>query len=301
MPFKSQLHVDKLLSNMSIKYRNVNFIAMDVFPEIPVKKDTDLYRIYDRDFRIPDTRRANKGISNTHFWEVSSASYVLERHALKDYVSNDDADNYDMGDLRADTTEELTDVIMRRLELTVASLFTTTNWSLNVSLAAANQFSANTTVSDPIPVFDTGATEIVQNAGILPNYAIVRRETKVAIKNHTSVLERVKYTSAEVSNRILAGLMDVPMFFEPVTAYDTSPKGLGPSITSIWPDNAFLGYKPERPSIKRPSAGYIFRKSTPGVKRWFDDERDAEAIEVEMKFQARVVASLAGFLIRDTE
>ena len=101
MPFQNQLHVDQLLSNVSLRYSSKDFLADKIFPEVMVKKDSDLYRIYERDFRIPETIRANKGVANEHFWQVSSASYVLEDHALKEYISQDDIDNYDAADLRA--------------------------------------------------------------------------------------------------------------------------------------------------------------------------------------------------------
>ena len=181
-----------MLFRSSVRYANQDYIAMNVFPMVPVKKDSDLYRIYTRNWRIPETKRANKGLANEHQFEVSTASYVLEKHALKDYISDDDVDNYDLADLRADTVEELTDVILRRLEKSVADLFTTTNWSLNVSLAAANAWNANTTVSNPIPIMDTAATTIIQNSGYKPNYGFLGRDGFIADKNHVSVLDRVK-------------------------------------------------------------------------------------------------------------
>lgn len=84
---KSALRVDKLLSNISVKYRNENFIAEDVFPRVPVKKESDVYRTYDRDFRLPETIRSSKGVAKEHNFEVSTAPYVLEQHSLKDYAS----------------------------------------------------------------------------------------------------------------------------------------------------------------------------------------------------------------------
>lgn len=300
MPFANQIHVDQLLSNVSVKYRNTNLIAMSVFPEVPVKKDSDLFRVYDRDFRLPETRKANKAAANQWFFEVSTSTYVLEDHALKDFVSEDDQDNYDLADLRADTVEELSDKILLRLEKSVADLFTTTNWSLNVSLAAAADWAAqNTTTSDPVAVFDTGATTIIRNSGISPNFAIMPRNAFVGAKNHISVLDRVKYTSGKVTKEILAGLIDVQELLTPNAAYDSSPKGGTASIGSIWGDICFMGYKPDRAGPKAPSSGYIFRKNVPMVRRWQDEEVNAEAIEVRMKYQARVVASLTGFLIKD--
>jgi len=299
MPLKNQLHVDQLLSQISVKYMNSDYIADKIFPTVSVRKDSDLFRIYDRDFGIPDTQRANKGVANQWYFEVSTASYILQDHAIKDYISDDDIDNYDIADLRADTVEELTDVIMRQQERTVCDLFTTTNWSLNVSLAAANAWNLSTQVSNPIPIVDTGATEILENSGQKANYMVLNREAFTAVKNHTSVLDRTKYTTAAMTEEIMAGLFDVPEFMVSTAVRDESQKGVGPSITAMWGDVAFLGYKPARPGPKAPSAGYIFRKDVPMVRRWRDEERNAEAIEVRNKYQARIVASLSGFLIKD--
>ena len=301
MPFVSQLGVDKLLSQVSLRYSSKDFLADKIFPELMVKKDSDLYRIYTQDFRIPETARANKGVANEHFWEVSSASYLLEDHALKDYISDDDIDNYDNADLRADTVEELTDVIMRRREKSVLDLFTTTNWSLNVSLAAANAWTQDTTVSNPIPVVDTAATTILNNSGKMPNYGIISRTGFVGAKNHQSVLDRLKYTSAEVTVKMMAGLFDLEEFMVSKAQQDTSARGATSVQGSMLGDICFVGWKPSRPSPKAPSAGYIFRKDVPMVRRWRDDERNAEAIEVRAKYQAKIVASLCGYLIKDIE
>lgn len=299
MPLKNQLHVNQLLSNVSVQYKNSSYIAEKVFPTVPVMKDSDLYRIYERNFKIPDTVRAEKGVAKEFSFDVSTSSFNLAQHALKDYVGTNESDNYDQGSLDVDTTEVLTDAILRRLELSVAQLFTTTSWSLNVSLAAANAFNANTTVSDPVPVFDTAATVVIANTGMVPNYGILPRDGFVACKNHISVLDRVKYTSSEVSQNMLAALFGVSELHVPTAQYDTTAEGLTPTLSNFYGDVAFVGYKPSSPGLKQASAGYIFMKNVPRVRTWFDDERNAKAIEVQINFVAKVVASLAGYLIKD--
>jgi hypothetical protein len=299
MPLANQLHVDKLLSNVSVAYRNNEYVAQDIAPSIPVMKDSDLYRTYTRNFRIPETLRASKGVAKEHEFEVGNSSYILEEHALKSYVGDEEADNYDISDLRADTTEELTDAILRMREKKVLDLFTTTNWSLNVSLAAANAFNANTTVSNPIPVFDTGASTVISNSGKKPNWAMMNREAVVACKNHLSVLDRVKYTSSEISENMLAALFGVSKLYVPLASLDSSSLGGTESIANILGDVAFLGFNPGNPGPKQAASLYTFEKNLPRVRRWRDEERKAEAIEVQMKFQAKVVASLTGYLIKD--
>lgn len=299
MPQKSQLHVNQLLSNVSVKYSNAEYIWDKVFPQVPVVKDTDLYRVYDRNFRVPETKRAPKGVANEFQFDVSTASYALEQHALKDYVGKDEEENYDQGSLQVDTTENLTDAIYRRIELSVASLFTTTSWSLNVSLAAANAWTANTTVSDPVPVVDTGTSTVIANSGKTPTMMILPRDGYVAAKNHVSILDRVKYTSSDVSTSMLAGLFSVSELHIPTAVQDTAAEGVASSISNMWGDIAFLGWKPAAPGPKTPSCGYTFMRNAPRTRSWFDEERNSTAIEVEIKFQPKVVASLTGYLIKD--
>lgn len=300
MPLTGTIREDKLLSNVSIKYRQENFVAERIFPIISVKAESDKYRIYERNFRLPETRRAIGGRAQESSFEVSSASFVLHHEAQKDYIPDEKADNYEIGDLRVDTVEELTDLVSRRLELDVLSLFNTSgNWSLNVSLAAANAWAQNTTVSNPIPVADTAATTVIRESGKGINYCLMRRDAFTSAKNHTSVLDRVKHTSKEVDKNIIAALFGLPEIMVSDLAYDSSQQGVATSLADFMPNNAFFGFKPPSPGLKRPSAGYIFMKSMASVRRWRDDERKAEAIEVEKAYDQKIVASLCGYLVID--
>ena len=299
MPTQGQLHVDKLLSDLSLKYRNNEFIAQKIFPEVSVKKSSDLYRVYDRNFRLPESKRAMGGTAREHSFSVSTASYNLEWHALKDYVADRAAENYDLADLRAEVTEELSDKILQRLEKSVCDLFTSSNWSLNVSLASGAEFSANTTTSNPIPVFDTGASTVIANSGKKPNFGVMRRDAFVAVKNHISVLDRVKYTQKEIDEGVIASLLGLPELHISLVSIDTAAEGQAASISALWDEHAFLGWKPASASPLTPSAGYIFRNMRPMVKRFRVEEREADAIEVNMEYQAKVVASLCGYLIKN--
>lgn len=301
MPFVNSLHVDRLLSNISVKFRNTNYQAMNVFPEVPVTEFSDLYRIYDRNFKLPDTKRALGGVAREATFDISTATYVLEWHALKDYVTDRAAQNYDIADLRADATEFLTDKLLLKLEKSVMDLFVKANWSLNVSLAANNTFGDQTTGSNPIPIYDTGASTVIANSGQKPNFTLMPRNTFVAVKNHISVLDRTKYTSKEMDANIIASLLGVDNLYVSDMSYDTAAAGLAATLTPLLSDVAFLGWKPASAGPLQPSAGYIFRNSRPMVKRWRVEEREADAIEVNMEFSAKVIASLCGYLIINTE
>lgn len=299
MPLTSQIHVDKPLSNISIKYRNENYIAREVFPELMVKHESDKYYIYDRDFRLPETARADKAKAREDSFALSTSSYVLEEHALKDYVTDRQAQNYDLATLRSDTVEHLTDKILLRMEKSVADLFTSTSWSLNVSLTSAQQFSLNTTTSNPIPIFDTAATTVIDNSGFMPNIGIIPHKAMIAIKNHDSIIDRIKYTNVNITSQMLAGLLDIEKLLVPKAVVDSSAEGVAASIGDVWGDNCFVGYRAQSASPLKPSAGYVFRSSIPMVRRWRDEDIRGEAIEAAMMYQPKVVASLSGYLIKD--
>lgn len=300
MPLSTQLHVDQLLSNVSVAYRNTAFIHNDVFPSVPVKKTSDVYRTYTRAWQIPETARALGAVANVHEFQVSTAQYKLEKHALKGFVPDTAAENYDITDLRADTTIELTEKIMMRKEAQCAQQFlTNTSWSLGVSLAADDTWLTGS--AKPIPLFDTAVATVMGNAGVKPNYGIIPMESYVPLKNHTTVVDRVKYTSKEINEAIVGAMIGIPQLLIPNVYYDSGAVGATSVIGNIWKtDFAFIGYKPANPGFYQLSAGYMFQKAKAPVRRWREEERESEAIEVDVEFQFKIVASLAGYYINNT-
>lgn len=301
MPKANKLHTDKLLSEISVKYSNSEYIADRVAPSVVVKKSSDLYRVYDKHYRLPDTLRAVGGLSRENDFDVSTASYSLQFHGLKQYVADIAAENYDMFDLKVDAVEELTERMMLRKEKLVADLFTTTGWSQGESLAAAGLWTLATTAANPISSFDTGTSVIQANSGVMPNYAIIPRDSFVACKNNSNILDRVKYTSREINVNIIGGLLGISEILVPNNQIDTALEGASATAeASVWTnDFVFMGYKPPRPSPNAVSSVYMFKKNRPLVKRWRDEEREAEAIELNMEIQPKIIASLTGYYINN--
>jgi hypothetical protein len=298
-PLRSQLHVDQLLSNIAVKYQNTEFIHDDVFPAVPVKKTTDLFRTYTKNWRIPETNRAPGSLAREHTWEIGNSSYALEKHALKEYIPDSAQDNYDITDLRADATIELTEKIMMRKEFQAAALFTTSSWSLGVSLAAGDTWVTGSAA--PIALFDTAVSTVIANGGVKPNFGIIPLNSMNLLKNHTTVVDRVKYTSKEINFDIVGALIGLPDVLVPNMYYDAADLGATSNPTSIWKQTfAFVGYKPASPGFYQLSSGYMFQKDKPLVRRWREEERESEAIEVDTEFQFKVVASLTGYYINGT-
>ncbi len=169
---------------------------------------------------------------------------------------------------------------------------------MNVSLASGYAFSSNTTVSDPVAIYDTGASTVISNSGKTPNFGYLPRAGYISVKNHVSVLDRVKYTSGEVTQNIIQALIGIEELYVPTAVQDTAADGVAASITPFFNGNSFIGWKPAGGGgMKTPSCAYMFMRSSPRVRSWVDNERNATAVEVEIKFQPKVVASLTGYLI----
>lgn len=302
VPLRSQLHVDQLLSNVAIKYSNERYIHDKVFPMVPVRKQSDLYRTYNRNWVIPETTRAIGGLAPEHEFRIGTESYSLQKEALKSYVPDSAAENYDVTDLRADVTIDLVEKIMMRKEVSCAALFTATSWSLGASLAGDELWV--TTSGNPVAVFDTACATVISNSGVRPNFAIIPLATYNALKNQATIIDRVKYTSRELSPAIIGALLGVSEILTPDMYYDSGLYGASAAtgaVASIWQEDfAFVGHKPAAAGMMALSSGYMFQRAKPLVRRWREEEREADAIEVDVEYKFKIVASLTGYFINNT-
>lgn len=297
MPAINKIHVDKILTEVSVQYKNADYIADTIFPKINVKKLSDKYFVFDREFTIPETARAIGGAAREFDFGLSTNGYVLQKHSLKDIISDDEIDNYDMNTLEADTTEILTDKIKLRKEKIASDMINATGtWSLQVSLAVA--WTNNTTTSTPFPVINTALAAIPGYGSPKPNFMILPYKGYLGLKDHASVLDKIKYTSSDFTVEMLQGLFDIEKIVIPMAVYNSAAPGVTESMSYIFDTFAFIGYKAPRPAPKSVSWAYMFEKKNAVVRKWRDEEREGNVIEVTSHFDPKVICSLCGFLIK---
>lgn len=308
MPLASQVHRDAALENISVAFRTTGLIASELSPAVPVVNESNVFHVYSRDSLIlPETARSNGGEANRASWSISTSTYTLQEHALKDLVTDRDRRNADPAiKLDIDTTENLTEKIMMRKELDLANLVgTASNWGATTSLSSTLAWSANTTLSNPILNADSAAATVLQNSGKVPNVCAMDDRTFRAAKEHVSVVDRIKYTSAEsVSEGLLAALFSVDKLLVARGVQNTGPEGLSEAMAFIWTDCAFFAYVETAPGLKKASALYTFTQTEAGnpykVSRWREDNLNGDMIEVSCMFQNRAVASACAYLIVNT-
>lgn len=307
--YNMNFHRDKALENISIAYRPGEFIADKVIPSVPVAKESDLYYIYSSDtMTLPETVRANGAESNKAQFNVSYSSYQTVEHALNDVVTMRDRRNADKPiNPEVDVTEILTQKMLIRKEYEAAQMLqNSSNWSNNASLTSTLAWSQNTTTSNPITMIDSMTSVILQASGYKPNKLVIDFNTFQAAKEHISVIDRIKYTSADsVTAPMLSKLFNVSETLVGEAVYNSADEGLSGTNTWIWTNCAFLAYFNPSASLKKPSAAYNMQFSEGGpvkVFKW-DEPKLGEGtikIEVSSQFVYKPVATACAYLLINT-
>jgi len=309
MPYASEVHVNTPLTNVSVKYPVGNLIGDQVFPVVMVKKESDVYYRYDRSYQqIPETARADGAESNEVSWGATTSAYLLKDHGLKEIVTDRSRNNQDAPlDLDVDTTENLTKRILLRREKDIADTVLTIT-SFSQTHAAGATWTTLTTTTDIVNDINTACAVVMARAGVKPNLMVIPQQSYMGAKEQPNLIEKIKYSErAVLTSDIIGSMFDIDQVLVGRSIYDSSDEGIATitGIEYIWDTNTFVGYKENAPGIRKISAGYTLQLSLKGnpyqVKKWREEARGGDMIEVGTMYQPLPVASLCGYLITATD
>lgn len=305
MPDISSVHIDQALTSLSRGVTNEGFVADMIFPPVPVKKDSDLFFVYDKsNLRVDATDWAPKTQAKEVNWSVTTDSYKTERHALAELMEDDEVENADAPlDIPTDTTEALTEKLLIRREKKLATIMTTTgsfDSDARPALAAAqrwNNYASSS--SDPNVDVQTGRKTIFQKIFRKANTLILPYLVYETVREHPKVMERIKYVQrAIIDTDVLAALWNVERVIVAGSGENTAKEGQTDVLAQIWGKNAWLGYVEPRPRKKRPSWGYCFQSQKSLAERWRDNPRKGEMLRISYKEIHKVVTASAGYWIQ---
>lgn len=321
LPVRSDVHVNRPLTNISIAYiqRAADFVADKVFPVVPVQKQSDRYFIYDKSYwfqtgarvRAPATESAGGGyaLDNT-------PTYFCDVWAYHKDVDDQTRANADQPlDMDRDATLYVTQNLLLRRELQFATKYMVANtWQGYVVGGVAQDFAPNTdgagywdvSTSNPLGDVDAIKQVIKSQTGFLPNCLVVSNDVFFALRNNASILDRIKYTQrGVVTEELLASLFGVDKFLVSSavqnTAQETAPPNTG-TFSYINSNNFLLAYVAPAPSILMPTAGYIFSwqglfgAGVQGnrIMTFRREKLKADRVEGEMAFDMKLVGSDLG-------
>lgn len=320
-PMKSQVHVDRALTNVSVAYMQSAdaFVADQVFPVVPVQKQSDLYFKYSKDdflrsvakVRAPGSESAGGG------YTLTTDSYSCIPIAVhKDVDEQTRANTDDPLNADRDATIWVTQQLLLKKEIDwAAKYFGTSIWGNTDQTGVAsdspstNQFEQwDRAGSDPIGVVTDRGKTILEATGVLPNVLVTSYAVFLKLKNHADVIDRIKYNypgaqPAKVTAAMLASVFEVDRFLIARSVQNTSKEGNATqTVASILGKGALLCYAAPSPSLQTPSAGYTFAwtglhgaGATGGrISRIPMEHLRADRIEGELAYDQKLVCSDLG-------
>jgi hypothetical protein len=321
-PTARAVHVDQPLTNISIAFlQNAsNFVASQVFPNIRVQKQSDVYYTYDRGFfnrnqarlRAPATEAAIAGFG------LSTDSYAAKVVALKTQMAWQVMSNADTPvQLERANTELLLHQMLIEKEVDWASkYFAGSVWGTEYTGVASSpdtdeviQWSDQTS-GDPIGDIRQAKTDMMESTGLMPNTMVVSQRVLDALVDHPDIVDRIKYSGgvgnqnpAVTSEQALSQLFAIPRILVMRAIQNTAAEGDANVHSFIGGKSALLTYVAPTPGLMTPSAGYTFTWSGyQGASNEFGisverRERDlikATEIESEMAYVHKLVSSDLG-------
>lgn len=257
-------HIDAVLSNISVAYMGAqnDFIASDIFPIVPVEKQSNLYYIYNKGdwFRDEAQMRADGAESVGSSYHLSTDTYLAKVWAFHKDVGPQARANFDIGlDADRDASVFVTQRLILRQEVQwVTDYFQNGIWGTSVSPVAADQWSAYAT-SDPIEQIENAKEAILSQTGYQPNTLVVGYQVDRKLRNHPMVKTRFQYTTAEsITSEMVARFLNIDKYVVARAVRNTANEGAANAMGFVHGKHALLMYVNPSPSLLTPSAGYTF-------------------------------------------
>lgn len=314
--------VPPFLTNVSIRYKNQDYIGDQVFPILEgvdpkAKIGTYAKGAWFRDeagIRGPGAEAARGGFP-TSYLSLNTVEY-----AFAVTVTDEDRRNASAGGAmplkpEQDAMEFAADKIDLKKERLISSEILAGTWSgVTAGEDAAGLWApndnTNTFMTDVLDRIET----IRSNTGFTPNSMVIDFGTYNALRKNDALLDRIRYTQRGIlSSDLIAAMFDLDRVLIAKTIYSTAKENkAGSDFTAknIWEKNAgkgsaFLYYRAPSLGLKTPTAGLQARISYPGsgarrAVMWREAARHQDVYEVAEETDIVLTCSDLGFLWVDT-
>lgn len=268
-------HIDRAMGNISVAYMQGAdaFIADKVFPIINVTKQSDVYYVYSKAdmFRDEVQERGRGAESAGGDFNVELADpYHCRKYAYHYDITQEERVNYDKPlDCDRDAAEWLSHKMLLKREVDFSKKFFGTGiWGKDIAVDGTTIKKWSDPTSDPVTQVNNEMLAMAENSGVKPNFAIMSPDVLYALKNHDAILDRIKYTQKGiVTLDLIASLFELEKIYVPWAILNKGPQTpkygdddtpTKTSMSFIYKGKMLLGYRAKRPSLKTPTAGYIF-------------------------------------------
>lgn len=309
----ADLHIDAPLTNLVIGFEPEGFIVDQIFPQVPVNKQSDKYYVWEKGefFRIPQTQRSPKTKGNEVVFNVGSDSYFADNYALRHEESFEAMANADQVlSGRQKRVRAIKSLLHLDWEDRVArQIQSGSNLGSFTTLSGVNQWN-DFTNSNPLDDVDAAIDSIRSSTGKLANLMIVPYSVSRKLRRHPELLELKKFVEKGVVS--IAGMQEffsIPKILIGNTIKNTGEEGHTNTFVDVWGKTVVVAYVTNGPDPdgKDPSLGYSFRWNAPllggqpmAAEIWNDpDGGNFENRRVQYYQDEKIAASELGYAIVD--
>ena len=308
-PTIGDVHINTALSNISIAYRNPSYIADQIFPGIPVTKQSDNYYIWTKDFwfRLYVQQRTPGDTYPEGALELSNTPYAASIYHLAYPVPDENRKNSDEAiDLDTAGAEWLADQFMLNRETNLATkIFATGKWATDRTLVAGEQWdNFDSADSDPQTHINTAKETIQKSTGALPNTCLMGQEVFNRVRRHPQLLDMYKHTGVPRLNaQQVADALEVDQVIVGSAIENTANEGATFSGGYIWGKSCLLTHVAPSPGLMKASAGYTFvwnidDAGLPVVVTTIrEDTRDRDLHRAKHAFDQKITATDLGYFL----
>jgi hypothetical protein len=317
-PTLSQVHVNTPLTNLSVAMIQSPsaFIADQVFPVIPVSKQTDIYYKYPRGYfnKSQMQKRSLSSESQGADYKAETDTYRAEIFALHKDIDDAIRANAD-SQFKLDSEAALFlthQGLLAKEILWGSTFFTTSVWGTDITGVAAAPGAGqvlqwNDSASTPIENVRAGKTAVLQSTGFRPNTLVLGQAVYDALVDHPDLIDRVKYgqTSggpAMVNRNVLAQLFEVDRVLVAEAIQNTANEAQTASHSFILGKKALLCYVPPSPGLMTPASGYTFTWNQyeqaalgTSISRFRMEHLRSDRVEINMAYGYELVATELGY------
>ena len=302
----SLVHSNTFMANLSVQYKNDEYIGEELMPVLPVSKRSDSFPTYAKRERLgaSDDAMTHSSDANELSASRSSDSYSVLDYGMKDSLPAATVENEDPAfDEMMDLTEALSEQIALNREVRIANVLTTAaNYSGNtLALSGADQWDSGAggnpikNIQDAIAACWSG-----RGAGDLVGFCSL--DVWNVLARHAAINDLYKGTLPGLNKMDrLAQEFGLSRILVGAARKDGANSGQAASYSRIWGKHFGIVRVAQSPSKRSASFGTIFRMNgDPTTSEWFDPDagiRGGYYAKVGVSEDARVVAGDTGYLL----
>ena len=311
-PGTASLHIDRLLTNVSVAYMEQDAgVATTAFPILPVPNRSDKILVYNRgDFLRDEAQERASGTESAGggYDLDTTTTFNCRRYAFHKDVDDDDLNNADdpIAMLRDATAFVMQKLAIKREKQWAAAQFVTGIWSNQATPGTLWSAAGSTPRADIL----TAQTVIRKATGRKANTLVLAQSVRDVLVQNSGLTDLIKYSQKGIlTDELLAEIFDVDRIVVGGMVEATSAKGAATTTTDyVLGKSALLCYVPPAPSLLTPSAGYTISWKNAGgpaglgpnnqgvyTRQFRMEQLKAQRVEAEIYYDMKKVADECGY------